>query len=108
MSRRYWLVSALLMVSVSAGVFAATNMQTITQKGRAFSAKSLQMIRGGVVRFDNVDTFIHQIYVESPTFSYDSNEQSPGEQIDITFPKSGTFEVRCHIHPKMLLNVEVQ
>ena len=108
MSRPRRLLSALIMASVSASVFAATNMQTIIQQGRAFSAKTLQVVRGGTVRFNNVDTFIHQLYVESAAFNYDSNEQSPGENVDIVFTKSGAFEVRCHIHPKMLLNVEVQ
>ena len=68
----------------------------------------MQLIRGGTLSVDNEDKFVHQIYVESPAFNYESDEQPPGTNVDVAFPKPGVFEVRCHIHPKMLLHVEVQ
>ncbi len=80
----------------------------VTQLKRAFSIRELRVQRGDVVRFTNADEFLHQIYIDSKTFKFSSKEQSPGEIVDITFPASGTFEVRCEIHPKMLLNVTVQ
>ena len=40
--------------------------------------------------------------------SFDSDEQPPGQTIEVRFPVRGTFPVRCHIHPKMLLTVHVQ
>jgi plastocyanin len=45
--------------------------------------------------------------VDSPNFNYDSYEQSPGETAVVTFTTAGSFEVRCHIHPKMHLHVDV-
>ena len=38
---------------------------------------------------------------------FDSDEKKPGQTLTQTFPRSGTFEVHCHIHPKMKLVVRV-
>lgn len=35
-------------------------------------------------------------------------ESDPGNAIDVEFTASGTFDVFCHIHPKMNLHVTVQ
>lgn len=86
----------------------ATGVVTVSQKGRAFSTRDVQIAHGDSVRFANDDEFVHQIYTESPSFSYESGEQSPGEAVVVRFPVAGTFEVRCHIHPKMLLRVDVR
>ncbi len=96
---------ALLLLPVI-GLTAAV-VTTVIQKGRAFNVATLQIPRGGTVRFDNRDQFLHQVYVETPNFNFESDEQEPGTSIDILFTKAGLFEVRCHIHPKMLLQVEV-
>ncbi len=48
--------------------------------------------------FTNEDSFVHQIYVDG---QFESDEKGPGENINQTFPRSGTFQVRCHIHPTM-------
>jgi plastocyanin len=38
----------------------------------------------------------------------DSDEKAPGETLEVRFPTAGTFDVRCHIHPKMHLVVHVK
>ena len=86
----------------------AGGVTTVAQKGRAFSVSTVQMGRGDTIQFTNVDLFVHQIYVESPDFTYESDEQPPETNVNVTFPKAGLFEVRCHIHPKMLLHVDVR
>ena len=86
----------------------AASPVVVNQIRRAFSVRELHVRRGDVVRFNNTDEFLHQIYVDSKTFAFSSKEQNPGEIVDITFPISGTFEVRCEIHPKMLLAVTVE
>lgn len=86
----------------------ATGVVTVSQQGRAFLVRDVQVTRGDVVRFTNDDDFTHQIYVSSPSFSFDSAEQDPGQVVDLRFPVPGLFEVRCHIHPKMLLHVDVR
>src|SRR5437763_807306 len=53
-----------------------------------------------VVAFTNEDEFFHQIYVNAAGMTFDSHEQTPGQVIEVNFPRSGDFAVRCHIHPK--------
>ena len=80
----------------------------VSQIHRAFSAHEVHVARGGTVRFSNVDEFLHHLYVNSPTFKFSSNEQPPGQTVDIQFPTEGRFDVRCEIHPKMVVTVIVQ
>ncbi|HEV2547885.1 MAG TPA: hypothetical protein VGU20_11135 [Stellaceae bacterium] len=85
----------------------AADLLEVVQKNRAFHVRELEVARGEIVRFINADEFLHQIYVKSPDFSFESDEQAPGKNIDVKFP-AGTFEVRCRIHPKMLLVVHAK
>ena len=88
--------------------FAADEGHTIVQKGRAFHPGEVTINRGESLTFTNDDEFIHQIYSKSDSFNFDSEERNPGENITETFTASGTFEVHCHIHPKMKLVVHVK
>jgi plastocyanin len=94
------LVAALLLIPVAAS---AADVKII-QKGRRFSPTELTIRAGDSVTFTNDDEFIHQMYVDG---LFDSDEKKPGQALTEAFPRSGTFEVRCHIHPKMKLVVRV-
>ena len=76
-----------------------------TQKSRAFRPTDVTVNRGEAVTFTNDDGYIHQIYVDG---LFDSDEKAPGENLNETFPRSGTFQVRCHIHPTMRMTVHVR
>ena len=78
---------------------------TVIQKGRAFRPAEVSIARGESLVFTNDDSFIHQIYVDG---LFDSEEKAPGENLSETFPQSGTFQVRCHIHPTMKMTVHVK
>jgi plastocyanin len=80
----------------------------VAQQGRAFHPGDVTLDRGGTLTIHNDDEFIHQIYVKSDALSFDSDEQQPGQDVVLKFPAAGTFAVRCHIHPKMLLTVHVK
>ncbi len=80
----------------------------VSQHDRAFSTHLVQIRPGGSIRFDNDDDFTHQVFVQSPWMSYESDEQEPGHAIRVTFPKAGSYDVQCHIHPKMHLQVVVK
>ncbi len=80
----------------------------VSQKGRAFNMKELTVARGDTVRFVNDDEFIHQIFIDSRAFKFDSAESDPGQVIPVEFNAAGIYEVKCHIHPKMLLLVTVK
>jgi plastocyanin len=88
--------------------FAADEAHTIVQKGRTFHPGEVTISRGESLIFTNNDDFIHQIYSQGSGFGFDSDEKNPGENITETFTASGTFEVHCHIHPKMKLVVHVR
>jgi plastocyanin len=90
-------------LAVTAGPALAADVVVI-QKGRAFHPTDVTIARGTSVTFTNGDNFIHQIYVEG---LFDSDEKAPGEILNETFPQSGTFRVRCHIHPIMRMTVHV-
>jgi plastocyanin len=98
---------ATAVVLLASTAFAAT-LHTVSQKGRNFSLHEIVVAPGDTIRFTNEDEFLHQIYVDSKDMSFDSAEQRPGQAIDVNFPQAGTFAVRCHIHPKMLLSVRVE
>jgi plastocyanin len=83
----------------------AQSTNTVTQKGRRFLPAEVTIARGQSLTITNDDEFIHQVYSEG---LFDSDERRPGQNIAQNFPRSGTFEVRCHIHPKMKLVVHVQ
>jgi len=74
------------------------------QKGRRFTPAQITINRGESLTFTNEDEFIHQMYADG---LFDSDEKNPGENLVQPFNRAGTFEVRCHIHPKMRLVVRV-
>jgi plastocyanin len=98
---------AAVLLFAGAAVLAAT-AHRVTQKNRSFSIRNITIAAGDSIAFDNEDEFLHQIYVDSRDMDFDSAEQHPGQVITVQFPVAGTFRVRCHIHPKMLLTVTVQ
>jgi plastocyanin len=97
----------LLVVSL-AELAGAAAVHRIVQKGRAFALQEIVIAPGDSLLFTNEDEFLHQIYVDSPNMVFDSPEQPPGQTIEVNFPRAGTFAVRCHIHPKMVLTVYVR
>ena len=102
------LLIPLLMVVLAAQSSANAEDQRVSQKGRKFNTKQVTVTPGDTIHFSNDDEFIHQIYVEAPNFKFDSNESQPGNVIDLKVTEHGDYQVRCHIHPKMLLNVHVE
>ena len=99
--RRFLLLLLFLPVSAQA----QDGSRVISQKGRAFRPGEVTIDRNQSLAFTNEDSFIHQIYVDG---LFDSEEKGPGEVLNETFPRSGTFRVRCHIHPIMRLIVHVK
>jgi plastocyanin len=97
-----------LILALAATTPALASDPVVIQKDRAFNIKEVQVQPGGTVHFDNNDDFVHQIFVQSPSFSYESDEQPPSHALNVTFPTKGTFDVQCRIHPKMHLRVDVR
>jgi len=102
------LIAGAVLSAFFAALALSEDTHTVIQQERSFHPAEVTIARGSTLDFSNQDEFIHQIYVDSPGFNYDSAEQQPGEVFHVHFPDAGTFPVRCHIHPKMLLTVHVQ
>jgi plastocyanin len=83
----------------------AQSTNVVVQKGRRFLPAEITIGKGEPLTVTNDDEFIHQIYADG---LFDTEGRRPGQNTVVTFPRSGTFEVRCHIHPKMKLTVNVK
>ncbi len=101
-------VTAIMLAGPLAGFALAAEIHTVAQRNRSFDEKSVEVAVGDVVRFTNDDSFLHQIFIASPSLNIDTETQAPGSVIDVRFPKRGTFVVLCHIHPTMRLMVTVK
>lgn len=97
----FWPFALLLCAAVSQST-------TIVQEHRAFAIEAISIARGETLHFSNQDGFTHEIYIETPQFTFESDEQEPGQTVSVTFPVTGHFAVHCHIHPKMHLDVDVE
>lgn len=95
-------------ITLLAGAAWASVFQ-IDQIGQKFSRSSITVRAGDHLVFTNQDDVNHNIKVVSPGGGEeDKGVQSPGQAMDVAFVQAGAFEVRCRVHPKMLLKVDVQ
>ena len=84
---------------------------TIGQSGQAFSQDKITIKAGDRLKFLNQDDVNHNILVQTNDDDDDGNDlgvQAPGGSVETLFDKAGKFKVRCHIHPGMKLQVNVQ
>jgi plastocyanin len=105
---RVWLPRLVALLVGAAVPALAAPVIDIIQNDRHFSIPTIKVARGTTVRFLNQDEFTHHIGVDTPSFAFDSGEQPPGQPVQVSFSRTGTFDVHCAIHPKMHLLVEVQ
>jgi plastocyanin len=80
---------------------------TVSQRNREFNPGRLAAKRGTVVHVVNDDRVTHHVFVDTPAMRFDSGEQPIGKIVDLYFDRSGSFPVRCAIHPTMHLEVVV-
>ena len=109
--RRTWCFCASLTVASTVGGGggrAADPVVAVSQRDRQFTTASVVVPLNGILQVENDDEFVHQIYINAPTLTYESDEQEPGRTVDVHLTKPGMFEVRCHIHPRMLLQITVR
>jgi plastocyanin len=86
----------------------AAETLAISQKKRTFNPSEITIRKGDMLHIANDDLFTHQVYVDDAAFKFESAEAAPGANVDIKFTATGSFDVLCHIHPKMKLHVSVQ
>jgi plastocyanin len=95
-----------LFLAVAAGAHAAA-AHTVSQKAKAFNVATLSAKRGDSIVFKNEDTVVHNLFTVGSSYAVNLVEQ-PGETASMTLDKSGDVEVRCAIHPTMVLKVHVE
>lgn len=102
-------MKALLLATAAAFAMPAqAGEHTVTQKGKAFSTKKLEVKTGDSVKFVNEDPFAHNVFSLSDAKSFDLGSYGQGAAKTIAFDKAGTVEVECAVHPDMKMIVEVK
>jgi len=85
----------------------ASRATTISQHDKMFTPTHVRIRTGEKLWILNNDTRTHNIRLFDPKLDFDSGAQEPGETVEMTFPKTGSYLVFCGIHPKMELHVDV-
>lgn len=110
MKRSSVFTAALAAAALAAlGASAQQAAVAVSQKKRAFEPGTVEVGLGDTVLFVNDDgELLHHVFTKDPRFSFDVGEQPAGTRIPVRFTARGTFQVRCEIHPRMLLEVRVR
>jgi plastocyanin len=103
---RQSLVVIAALAAVSATCLAA-DTATVSQRGRRFTPDTLRVALGTPVKIENDDRVTHHVYIDQPDMKFDSGEQAVGNAVTLQFDHTGTFAVRCAIHPTMHLDITV-
>ncbi len=108
MSPRNWAVAIALCGLGTAGAAYATG-NVVRQKGKIFAPDELTQAVGSMLRIENDDTIPHNVMVTAPNGeNRNMGMQKPGDHADIALEKLGEYQVRCGIHPKMKLVIQVR
>jgi plastocyanin len=94
-----------MLAGLSVGAFAAT--EVIHQKGRIFSSENVAIKKGEKLVFLNDDSVPHNIYSASKGNEFNLGSQPPGASTDVSFNEAGEVQVKCAIHPRMMMTVKV-
>lgn len=98
-------VAALCAAFAAPAAFAAEHM--VSQKGKAFSTKTLNIKAGDKVVFRNDDAVSHNIFSLADAMTFDLGTYGGGQAKDVVFTKEGKFDIECAIHPEMRLTIVV-
>ena len=93
------------------GIIVAAPAATLAdgQHGMLFTKSSASLAKGDRMVFTNEDDIIHNIHIfgPGPDESTDLGLQKPGSTLSYKFDKSGSYRIRCNIHPAMRMTVAV-
>jgi plastocyanin len=100
----------LLGLLIISPVFA--NQYTVEQNNKMFlfngsAASVINVKQGDEIFFKNIDTVFHNIYSISDVMNFNLGAYGAGESASVVFNKVGTVKVKCAIHPRMLIDVNV-
>jgi plastocyanin len=93
-----------LLVAAAAGA----EDHAVSQKGARFAPLELSVRAGDCVVFRNDDDVTHNVFSKTPGAEFNVKLQEPGSESPVVMERPGTVDVRCAIHPRMRLRVEVK
>jgi len=99
--------SLMAVLLAAAPALADPAVHEVSQHGKAFHPDHLAIAVGDRVVLHNDDERTHNIRIFHPKLEFDSGEQEPGQDVEITFDQPGTYHVTCGIHTQMELTVVV-
>jgi plastocyanin len=106
MSKKSIALAALLSVGL-AGPAAADEVK-VSQANKMFAPGDVTIKSGDAVDFVNDDTIAHNVYTRGTPQDFSLGTIKPGDSKSVTFEKSGTYNVKCAIHPAMKMTVNVE
>jgi plastocyanin len=80
----------------------------VNQKDRTFSTTEITVKPGDSLTFTNSDDVTHNVFSNSKQNTFNIRVQEPGHASTVQFKDEGVTEVRCAIHPRMKLIVNVK
>jgi cytochrome c peroxidase len=87
---------------------APASTRRVSQRNKAFAPSAIRVRRGDTITILNDDSRTHNVRIVSPTLSFNSGAQDPGENVSLRLDLPGRFEAHCGIHPTMRLSIEVE
>lgn len=99
---------ALTAVTLLPALAEAPGDHTINQKNKEFSKTEITIKPGEKVVFQNEDSVTHNVFSNSKINPFHIKIQQPGRSSTVQFADEGVTEVRCAIHPKMKLTVNIK
>jgi cytochrome c peroxidase len=80
---------------------------TVGRKDRRFTPGTVLLKVGEALRIVNDDTRTHNVRIDGPGMSVNSDAQAPGDAVTVGFGRPGHYDAICGIHPEMRLAVTV-
>lgn len=80
----------------------------VSQKGQQFAPVELSVRVGDRLVFHNDDDVTHNVYSKTEGAEFNVKLQEPGSASPVVLERPASVDVRCAIHPKMKLRVEVK
>ena len=101
-------LAAAFAVALAAVSFEAAAAEIkVEQKDKKFAESKVTAKVGDTLVFVNADGFTHNLFSKKDV-TFDSGVMKPGDVYKLKLDAANKFRVRCAIHPKMKLRVEVE
>lgn len=102
---RKFILTLFALGSMSISANAAEHV--VDQKKLKFTPNKITIAVGDTIRFTNSDRTAHQV-TGKKGMKANSPLLPPRKEFKMDFPAAGTFEIGCHIHPRMKLVITVK